>query len=102
MSVLRKFAPVPTHAVDLLAARAGHEIIRTPPYHPELQPIELCWGIVKNYVGRHCNFTVKNLHHQLEAGFDAVDAATCARVIRKIRQKEDQFWEEDIKQDPSE
>jgi len=25
----------------------SHEILRTPQYHPELQPIETCWGVVK-------------------------------------------------------
>ncbi len=24
--------------------------MRTPPYHPELQPIETCWGVVKNHM----------------------------------------------------
>jgi transposase len=32
--------------VDELARQHGHEVVRTPPYHPELQPIETCWGIL--------------------------------------------------------
>jgi len=85
-----------------MAKKQGHEILRTPPYHPELQPIELCWGIVKNHIARHCDFTLSNLKSQLEEGFNKVDASTCVKVIQKIREKEDQFWNEDRLFDPSE
>lgn len=51
IDVLYKIAPPPTYIiVDEIAAEHGHEILRTPPYHPELQPIETCWGVVKNQV----------------------------------------------------
>ena len=46
--------------LDEIACEHGHEVIRTPPYHPELQPIEICWGVLKNEVARHCDFTLKN------------------------------------------
>jgi transposase len=35
--------------VEHIITEAGHSIIWTPPYTPELQPIELFWGIGKNY-----------------------------------------------------
>jgi transposase len=31
-----------------LARNQGCDILRTPPYHPELQPIEQVWGMVKS------------------------------------------------------
>ncbi len=102
VTVLKKIAPLPVYEVDEMANQQGHEILRTPPYHPELQPIELCWGIVKNYMSRHCDFTLSNLKAQLEEGFNQVDASTCVEIIRKIKEKEDQFWNEDRLFDPSE
>lgn len=50
VEILTKLAPEPIYAVDALAASFGHKVLRTPPYHPELQPIETCWGVVKNHV----------------------------------------------------
>ncbi len=47
--------------VDVIAKKYGHQVLRTPPYHPELQPIEKCWGIIKNEVARNSNFTMENL-----------------------------------------
>jgi transposase len=45
VAILKRIAPSPLYEVDEMAKKPGHEILRTPPYHPELQPIELCWGI---------------------------------------------------------
>jgi transposase len=102
VAALKTLNPKPVYEVDEIAIRSGHEVIRTPPYHPELQPIELCWGIIKNHIARNCDFTLSNLKQQLENGFAKVDAETCVKVIKKIKKTEDQFWVEDIKFDPSE
>jgi transposase len=102
VAVLKKIAPIPIYEIDEIARRDGHEILRTPPYHPELQPIELCWGIVKSHIARNCDFTLSNLKSQLEEGFTKVDVSTCVKVIRKIKEREDQFWNEDMNFDPSE
>lgn len=102
VEILKKIAPEPLYEVNEIAKRHGHEIVRTPPYHPELQPIEICWGIVKNHISRNCDFTLSNLGHQLEEGFTMVKPSTCIKIIKKIKAKEDQFWEEDMQLDPSE
>jgi len=101
IEILNKIAPNPTYAVDLLAEKQGHTVLRTPPYHPELQPIEICWGIVKNQVARNCDFTMSNLLVQLEAAFSTVTNETCRGLMKKIRQVEDDFWQVDIKMDES-
>ena len=99
VDILRKIAPEPTYNIDAIARQHGHEVIRTPPYHPELQPIETCWGILKNEVARHCDFTLDNLKRQLEHAFDKITATTCQGIIHKVRSVEDRFWEEDAKLD---
>ena len=95
IGILNKIAPAPTYVIDEIAQSHGHEVVRTPPYHPELQPIEICWGVVKNEVARNCNFTMKNLEIQLENAFSKVTAETCLKMIKKIRLIEDRFWNDD-------
>ena len=102
VTILKKIAPNPIYEVDKMAKKHDHEVIRTPPYHPELQPIEICWGIVKNHIARRCNFTLPDLKVQLEEGFEKVKPSTCGKIVRKIKKKEDEFWEEDMKFDPTE
>lgn len=58
VEVLKKLAPEPIYAIDELASKYDHKVLRTPPYHPELQPIETCWGVVKNHIAKHCDFTI--------------------------------------------
>lgn len=99
IEVLNKISPAPIYEIDLIAEQFGHEILRTPPYHPELQPIETCWGIVKNQVARHCDFTMQNLLIQLDAAFATVTEKTCTGLIKKIRQVEDEFWKSDMNLD---
>ena len=95
IEILTKIGSQPTYVLDEIARKQGHEVLRTPPYHPELQPIETCWGIVKNEIARNCDFTMNNLIFQLESAFCKVTAKTCAGLIMKIRDVEDTFWRDD-------
>ena len=36
--------------VESIAKNAGHETLRLPPHHCELNLIEMVWGVLKNYV----------------------------------------------------
>jgi len=102
VEILKKLAPEPSYAIDEIARSCGHEVIRTSPYHPELQPIEICWGVVKNHIARNSDFTMKNLIEQLNAGFDKVTDKTCAEIIKNVRKIEDEFWTADLKFDEQE
>jgi len=102
VEILKKLAPQPSFAIDEIARSCGHEVIRTPPYHPELQPIETCWGVIKNHIARHSDFTMKNLIKQLDAGFAKVTGKTCAEIIKDVRKIEDDFWTEDLQFDEQE
>jgi len=95
VDIMIRLVPQPTYALDEIANKQGHEILRTPPYHPELQPIETCWGIVKNEIARNCDFTMNNLIHQLENAFGKVTPKTCIGLINKARDVEDNFWRDD-------
>lgn len=95
VEMLAKLAPAPTYAIDEIAKEHGYAVFRTPPYHPELQPIEICWGILKNEIGRHCDFTMKNLEVQLDRAFAKVTAQTCSKIIKQVKEVEDEFWKED-------
>jgi transposase len=99
IEILAKIAPEPTYVIDEIARENGHKVIRTPPYHPELQPIEICWGVLKNEVARNCNFTMENLELQLQNAFKKVTSETCSKIIKQIRAVEDKFWEDDTKLD---
>ncbi len=90
-----RLAPKPEFLIDNIARQHGHTVLRTPPYHPELQPIETCWAIVKNHIAQHNDCTLKKVNILLEEGFAKVTSTTCQKLIKKINCQEDAFWEED-------
>ena len=99
MELCTRFAPVPEYQLDILAAEHKMSILRTPPYHPELQPIETCWAVVKNYMANNCDFTMKGLRERLPKGFAKVTSYTCQKIITEVVEQEDNYWIEDEKLD---
>lgn len=91
--------PKPEYKIDKIAEAAGHSVLRTPQYHPELQPIEMCWGIVKNYMAAHCDFTLQKLRGNLPSAFSQVTPETCRKLIAKTVTEENKYWDEDGKID---
>jgi hypothetical protein len=78
-----------------LAELAGHKVLFTPPYHSDLQPIELAWAYVKGKVGRqYSNGTTLEMVHQrlldafreLEGDHSAVAGMirTCTELAQKF------------------
>ncbi|MDZ7695378.1 MAG: transposase [Deltaproteobacteria bacterium] len=91
--------PKPDYKIDKIAESAGHSVLRTPQYHPELQPIEMGWGIMKNYMAKHCDFTLTKFRENLPLAFSQVTLETCEKLIAKTVAEEDKFWREDGKID---
>jgi len=91
----RELSPKPKYMIDMIAEKFGHSIVRTPQYHPELQPIEICWGIIKNYCARKCDYTMESLKKFLENSFNEVTPATTKKILKEMRSEENQYWKED-------
>ena len=94
-----RLAPKPEFRLDRLAAKKGITILRTPPYHPELQPIERCWGVVKNHMADNCDFTMEGMRKLLPEAIAKVTENTCRRIIAKVSEQEDKYWIEDVELD---
>ncbi len=95
----QRLAPTPEFRLDEIAATRGMTVLRTPPYHPELQPIETCWAVVKNYMADNCDFTMKGLRSRLPEAFLKVTSQTCKDIIGKVIEQENKYWSEDEKLD---
>ncbi|XP_054279076.1 uncharacterized protein LOC128997462 [Macrosteles quadrilineatus] len=50
------------YVLDETVQAQGHEILRLPPYHPDLNPIELVWADIKGYVaGKNTTFNFSDV-----------------------------------------
>ena len=56
-----------------MAKAVGHEVVRLPPYHCELNPIELAWSQVKHYIKNNNKlFTLTAVKELTYGGIDLV------------------------------
>ena len=66
--------PVTVYVIDEIAKAAGCEVLRLPPYHCELNPIEMAWAQVKGYIRVHnTKFTLAHVKELTFAGFAHVN-----------------------------
>ncbi|KAG9412195.1 hypothetical protein AC1031_015130 [Aphanomyces cochlioides] len=72
LEVVKQRRGPPKYATQLIATTHGHTLYFTPPYHPELQPIELIWGAVKNKIARRPSKNISDLIARLQGCFDVV------------------------------
>lgn len=87
-----------TYVIDDIAQAAGHKVLRLPPYHCELNPIELVWAQVKGFVASHNkSFKMAEIKTLLSTAISNVDAEKWHRCVQHVEQVfEPQMWEMDV------
>jgi len=70
--------------VEQLMSDAGHSLVFTPPFCPEVQPIELLWAQVKRYVAERSthNRSMTEARGQTEHGFEQVSKLFCNSIVK--------------------
>jgi len=87
--------------VEQLMSDAGHALVYTPPYCPEVQPIELLWAKVKQYVAARSTHgrSLTEARQQTEEGFEAVTKMFCNSIVKHCHDWIDQFLQTDAAED---
>lgn len=84
------------YVCDEMAKGYGMTVLRLPPYHCELNPIELVWGQVKNEVGcKNTTFKLQDVKRLLIEALGNVTPSAWQNCIRHIFKEEDKMWELD-------
>lgn len=70
----------------------GHSVLRLPPYHPELNPIELLWGIIKGKVAsQNVKFNLKIVEELVRKEAESISLDMFSDVFRKTREYEEKY-----------
>lgn len=78
--------------IDAIAERAQVTILQLPPYHPDLNPIEMVWGVIKNKVRkRNTSFRIKDVLALTKQAYSEVTAEDWQRRIQHTIKLEDYF-----------
>ena len=83
--------------VDEAAQQTGHEIVRLPVAHCELNPIEMAWSQMKHFIWTHnTKFTLTEVERLTHLAFDEVTPDRWKSLIAHVQEKvEDHYWEAD-------
>ncbi|XP_026819035.1 uncharacterized protein LOC113557674 [Rhopalosiphum maidis] len=85
------------YVIDEFVKNYDIEILRLPPYHCELNPIELAWSSVKNHVKmNNTTFKLSDVHKLLIDGVERVTPNMWKNFVEHTIKQEDKFWEIDF------
>ncbi|KAH9136501.1 hypothetical protein AeRB84_018390 [Aphanomyces euteiches] len=75
--------------IETMAAERGHSVAWTPPYHSDLQPIELVWSYIKGKVGRQYTADTKfvDVRRRLDEAFENLSSSTIFNCITHTEKK---------------
>ncbi|XP_048345214.1 uncharacterized protein LOC125428705 [Sphaerodactylus townsendi] len=91
------------YRADEMAIAAGHQVLRLPPYHAELNPIELVWSYIKGHVAlNNTTFKLKDVKKLFVQGVRAVTPEMWSSFVQHVMEKEKQFWDLDFLQEDNE
>ena len=79
------------HVIDELAKEKGVTVLRLPPYHCELNPIELIWAQVKGYVaGKNKKFKLSEIKLLLPEALATITPErwqSCIKHVEEVEEK---------------
>ncbi|CAI6363976.1 unnamed protein product [Macrosiphum euphorbiae] len=85
------------YVVDELAKQYDSIILRLPPHHCELNPMELAWSAVKNYVmTNNTTYKLTDVEELLIEGVERVKPNMWKDFISQTKKEEDKFWKIDF------
>lgn len=87
-----------TYKIDSLIKNEGHDVVRLPPYHCDLNAIEYVWASVKLYIKERNvtgDLSLQNLQSLLKDALSKVDKDEWAEHCKHVEEIEDDYWKKD-------
>lgn len=86
----------PTYAVDELLKNHNHEVLKLPPYHCDLNPIEKIWSLVKRRVAeKNVDQDTKKIVKLTEDTFASVTPEDWFKQCKHVEHLEDKYFKND-------
>lgn len=84
------------YRVDQVAQLHGHTVLRLPPYHCELNPIENIWSVVKGDVAaKNKTFKEKEVELLTQEAIANISPNTWANCLNHVLKEEQRMWDLD-------
>ncbi|XP_045453763.1 uncharacterized protein LOC123663068 [Melitaea cinxia] len=94
--ILQNKARFVEYKIDEILRQHGHTVLRLPPYHPEFNPIENIWGIVKTYVAKkNVAMNMKVIMSLAEEKMNAITVEEWRKVCLHAIEEENKYQSRD-------
>ncbi|XP_050420426.1 uncharacterized protein LOC126833253 [Adelges cooleyi] len=98
MTIVRRVKPLyEKYSVDEFVKQHNKDVLRIPPYHCELNPIQMAWSVVKNHVQMHNTANkLPDVRRLLEEGVKKVNGDMWKKLISHVVDEEKRLWDMDF------
>ena len=95
--IIKENKPDPVYKADDMIRNAGHDTLRLPPYHCNLNPIELVWGDLKGGIGlENSSFKLDDVRKLVHKGFQRITQERWRNCVSHVvNTVEKTYWKQD-------
>ena len=94
--LIKNSKPQKEYVVDRMINNDAHLVLRLPPYHCCLNPIEMIWGIMKSYIAaENKTFKLADMKVLADEAIKSISAETVSRTIGHVLKIEEHYWTAD-------
>ena len=96
LGLIKQHRPKPLYLTDKAIHEHGHLVLRLPVSHCELNPIELAWASVKDYVAKHNkHYNMGEVERLVPDSFEHTMSDMWRRFCRHVLDIENEYFEKD-------
>ncbi|KAL0810586.1 hypothetical protein ABMA28_010703 [Loxostege sticticalis] len=96
LCLVDKHKPEPIYEADQILKENGHEVLRLPPYHCDLNPIELIWSTGKRKAAsKNISRSLSEMENLIKECFDSITPEEWNKMVNHILHIEENYKEKD-------
>lgn len=84
------------YVIDEMFKRNNHDVLRLPPYHPDLNPIEMAWAAIKGHVAaKNVDWNVTRTMELIREKVNLMGQEEWSALCRKVKEVENEYRKSD-------
>lgn len=85
-----------TFSIDRILAEHNHNVLRLPPHHLDLNPIQMVWSTIKQYVaGKNGKWNVNPIVELIKEKVASMEAQEWVMLCKKVKDIEEEYTKND-------
>lgn len=98
--IIKDHKEPPVYEADTLLEKHGHKVVRLPPYHCDLNPIELIWSLLKRRIAeKNVGQEASQIVKITEEAFLSISAEDWKKECDHVKNIEDKYYNDGVRAD---